>query len=114
MELALNALKDTLGSSKPEINVEYIQNVVANYYNFTTDDLCSKKKTKDLALARQIAMYFSRKLLNNETLVSIGKKFGGKDHSTVMHAIELVGKKMEDNNDFEMEITDIEKIITGK
>jgi chromosomal replication initiator protein len=114
MDLALNALKDTLGSSKPEINVEYIQSVVANYYNFTTDDLCSKKKTKDLALARQIAMYFSRKLLNSETLVSIGKKFGGKDHSTVMHAIELVGKKMEDNSDFEMEITDIEKIITGK
>jgi chromosomal replication initiator protein len=114
MDLALNALKDTLGSSKPEINVEYIQSVVANYYNFTTEDLCSKKKTKDLALARQIAMYFSRKLLNSETLVSIGKKFGGKDHSTVMHAIELVGKKMEDNNDFEMEITDIEKIITGK
>lgn len=114
LDIALNALKNTINSFKPEMNVEYIQSVVANYYNFTVEDLCSKKKTKDLALARQVAMYFSRKLLNNETLVAIGKKFGGKDHSTVMHAIELVGKKMEQNPEFEVQITDIEKLITGK
>ncbi len=113
LDLAMIALKDKIGSSKPEITVEYIQSVVSGYYNFTPEDLCSKKKTKDLALARQIAMYISRKLLN-ETLVNIGKKFGGKDHSTVMHAIELVGKKMEESEDFEVTITDIEKIITGK
>lgn len=114
LDIALSALKNTINSFKPEMSVEYIQNVVANYYNFTTEDLCSKKKTKDLALARQVAMYFSRKLLNSETLVSIGKKFGGKDHSTVMHAIELVGRKMEENPDFEVQVTDIEKLITGK
>ena len=87
MDLAMVALKDKIGSSKPEVNIEYIQSVVSNYYNFTPDDLCSKRKTKDLALARQIAMYLSRKLINDEALQSIGKKFGGKDHTTVMHAI---------------------------
>ena len=114
LELAMVALKDKIGSSKPEVTVEYIQSVVGNYFNYSSEDLCSKKKTKDLALARQIAMYLSRKLLNNETLVGIGKKFGGRDHSTVMHAIELVGKKMEESHDFEVTVTDIEKIITGK
>lgn len=115
MEMATMALKDTLGSSKPELTVEYIQQTVAEYHSFTVEELCSKKKTKDLALARQIAMYFSRKLLGNtETLVSVGNKFGGKDHSTVSHAIELVGKKMEDDPTFATMMIDIEKILTNK
>ncbi len=113
-DLAMLALKDKVGSSKPEVNVDYIQTVVSNYFSFTPEDLCSKKKTKDLALARQIAMYLSRKLLNDETFVSIGKKFGGRDHSTVIHAVELIGQKMEESIDFESTVTDIEKIITGK
>lgn len=113
LDLAMTALKDKIGSSKPEITIEYIQNTVAGYYNFTLEDLCSKKKTKDLALARQIAMYLCRKLLN-ETLVSIGNSFGGKDHSTVMHAVETVGKKIDESIEFSTTISDIEKIITGK
>lgn len=114
MDLAMVALKDKIGSSKPEVNIEYIQSVVSNYYNFTPDDLCSKRKTKDLALARQIAMYLSRKLINDETLQSIGKKFGGKDHTTVMHAIEAVGQKIDSNPDFAASVGDIEKLIKGK
>ena len=115
MDMAMVALKDTLGSSKPELTVEYIQKTVAEYHSFTVEELCSKKKTKDLALARQIAMYFSRKLLgNSETLVSVGNKFGGKDHSTVSHAVELIGKKMEDDSTFATMILDIEKILTNK
>lgn len=115
MEMAMTALRDTLGSSKQELTVEYIQKTIAEHYKFTVEELCSKKKTKDLALARQIAMYFSRKLLgNSETLVSVGTKFGGKDHSTVSHAVELIGQKMEEDPAFAAMILDIEKILTNK
>lgn len=113
MDMAMIALKDKVGSTRPEITLDYIQSVVGNYFNFSKEDLCSKRKTKDLALARQIAMYMCRKLLD-ETLVNIGKSFGGKDHSTVMHAIELVGKKMEESKEFEVRVADLERIITGK
>jgi chromosomal replication initiator protein len=113
LELALTALKDKIGTAKPEINIDYIQSVVGNYYGFTSEDLCSKKKTKDLALARQIAMYLSRKLLD-ETYIDIGKKFGGKDHSTVMHAVNLVENKMDESSELKVQISDIEKIVTGK
>lgn len=111
-DLAENAMKDILKSGKPEINVEYIQEIVAAHYNFKVEDLKSKRKTQPLATARQVAMYLCRKILD-ESLVSVGKKFGGRDHTTVIHGIDKVTDMIESDPNFQKNIIDIENKINA-
>lgn len=87
MELAQKALKDIL-SAMPhkQITMETIINEVEKYYNLSKGSLVSKKRSKEIAYPRQIAMYISREILD-ESYPRIGAEFGGRDHTTVMHAI---------------------------
>ena len=106
---AKEALKDILVSYKTkEINMLRIKEMVADSYNVTVEELNSKKRTKNIAFPRQVAMYIARNLLDI-SLPNIGDEFGGRDHTTVMHAI----KKVEDEI-MKSEITKvkIEKIIS--
>lgn len=101
LEIANEALKDTLTSYEyMKNNIKKIQKVVADYYKITVDDLTSKKRTADIAIARQIAMYLCR-ILTDETSSRIGLEFGGKDHATVLHAFEKINKEKENNKNFE-------------
>lgn len=112
-EMVEDIIKNTKNNGKPNISVDYIQQVVANYYNVTVEELKSKRKTQPLATYRQIAMYFCRKLLANETLVSIGKKFGGKDHSTISNGCDRITDKMNDDVTFRQTMVEIENKIVG-
>ncbi len=92
-ELSLELLKDTINkiasTQKKVINIPYIQEVVCDYFGLNREQLLSKSRKRDIALPRQLAMYFSKEL-TNATFSKIGEEMGGKDHSTVMYACETI------------------------
>jgi len=88
-ETTKEALKDILIAQSRQISIENIQKTVADYYHIKMVDLLSKKRTRNLTRPRQIAMTLARKL-TTMSLPEIGKAFGGKDHSTVIHACKSV------------------------
>ncbi|MDT8420918.1 MAG: chromosomal replication initiator protein DnaA [Desulfuromonadales bacterium] len=109
LDMAKEVLKDILVEQNKEITVETIQKTVANYYHIKTSDIKSSKRLKNLVLPRQISMYISRKLTSS-SFPEIGSKFGGKDHSTIIHAIKKIEKKMEE--DIQLKAT-IEKLMNN-
>jgi chromosomal replication initiator protein len=89
-DLAAEALKDIIPSSKPKIiTILDIQKSVAQMFNLKLEDFKAKKRTKSVAFPRQVAMYLSRELTDN-SLPKIGEEFGGRDHTTVIHAHEKI------------------------
>ncbi|MBL7130326.1 MAG: chromosomal replication initiator protein DnaA [Candidatus Omnitrophica bacterium] len=89
LPLARDILKDMLRESVKIIDIEIIQKKVANYYHLNLSDLKAKRRNKNIVIARQIAMFLSREL-TNLSLPEIGQGFGGKDHTTVLHAYNKI------------------------
>ncbi len=109
LDLAMDALKDYIGVKLIAKNkIEQVQNVIANNYNIKAEDLRSKKKSNDIAIPRQIGMYICRVYLK-ESLPKIGAEFGGKDHTTVMHAVNKIKAEIEKNDQLSVEINKIIK-----
>ncbi|KLU67136.1 chromosomal replication initiator protein DnaA [Desulfosporosinus acididurans] len=106
-EVAMEALKDILpsNSSKP-ITIDTIQNAVADYYHLSPNDFKAKKRTRAVAFPRQIAMYLSRQLTDS-SLPKIGDEFGGRDHTTVMHAHEKISQAIQDDPILEKKINEL-------
>ena len=109
-DLAEKALKDLIVENKEprEVNIELIKDVVVDYYNLKNEDMTSKKRTQKIAFPRQIAMYLSREL-TDLSLPHIGEEFGGRDHTTVIHAYNKIEEKIEEDNKFS---NVIDKIIS--
>ncbi len=100
LNLAIDALKDYLSkSSFTKNNIQKIQQVVAEYYNITVEDLKSKKRKASIAFPRQIAIYLCR-TLTNESFPKIGIQFGGRDHSTIMHSVDKIENELKTNPQF--------------
>jgi chromosomal replication initiator protein len=94
IELAEQALKDIISTDRPKtITVTQIQKVVGDHFGLKVDELKAKKRTKNVAFPRQIAMYLTREL-TDLSLPKIGEAFGGRDHTTVIHACEKVAEEM--------------------
>ena len=93
IQMAKEVLKNIIKPKEEIISIDSIQKVVSNFFNIKISDLKVKRKYKGYVLPRQVAMYLSRKL-TNASLLEIGEKFGGKDHSTVLHSIKKVEEKM--------------------
>ncbi len=91
LELAKNALKDIIGAVNKQISITDIQTTVADYFKIKVSDLFSKKRTRQIARPRQIAMWLAKSLTQN-SYPSIGENFGGRDHTTVLHAIKTIDK----------------------
>jgi len=91
--MAKKVLADAISTHRKEVTIESIQKKTSEHFNINTEMMKAKKKTSNIALARQVAMYLSRSLTNNSLKV-IGSAFGGRDHSTVIHACDLISKKM--------------------
>jgi chromosomal replication initiator protein len=90
IELCIRALKDILPPSRPkQITIDSIKHVVAHHYNLKLSDFEVRKRTRSVAFPRQIAMYLARELTDN-SLPKIGEEFGGRDHTTVIHACEKI------------------------
>jgi chromosomal replication initiator protein len=106
IELAREALKDLVNKKKHEqieVNIERIKKIITDDYNLKMEDMESKKRTQNIAFPRQIAMYLSREL-TDFSLPHIGNEFGGRDHTTVIHAHNKIKEKIENENDFSNKI----------
>lgn len=109
--LAADALKDIIPSNKPKvITVENIQQEVAKKYNIRMEDFAAKKRTKSIAFPRQIAMYLSREL-TDLSLPKIGEEFGGRDHTTVIHAHDKISKLLEEDEELNRNIEELKENI---
>ena len=105
--LAADALKDIIPSNKPkEITIQMIQEFVGEKYNVKVEEILAKKRTKAIVLPRQIAMYLSRELTDS-SLPNIGKEFGGRDHTTVLHAHDKISKLIEKDTLLNKEIEEL-------
>ena len=107
IEMAKKVLKDILIENSKEITIEKIQKKVAEHFQIKTSELKSSKRLKNIVFPRQVAMYICRKL-TSFSYPEIGSKFGGKDHSTIIHAIKKIEKVMKE--DIQMKNI-IEKLI---
>jgi chromosomal replication initiator protein len=101
-EPTLDFVKKTLGilissGKKKGVNYQHVVNLVAEFYNINQEDLMTKGRKQEVAWARQIAMYIMRSELNL-SYPSIGEKFGGRDHTTALHAYEKINKELETND----------------
>ena len=104
MELAIDALKDYFVKTIIAKNkMDQVIQIVSEHYNLTSEQLLSKKRSNDIALPRQIAMYICRTYLN-ENLTKIGIEFGGKNHTTVMHAVDKIKNEIIKDEKLNLEI----------
>ncbi|GIO69297.1 chromosomal replication initiator protein DnaA [Paenibacillus sp. FSL M7-1455] len=109
--LAAEALKDIIPSSRPKmITIQDIQQKVGEYYNLKLEDFKARKRTKAVAFPRQIAMYLSREL-TDFSLPKIGEAFGGRDHTTVIHAHEKISQSLKTDQDLFKVINNITEKI---
>lgn len=106
MNFAKIALKDIISESNTKIDVDLIKKVVTGYYGITIKEIDSSKRTKNITLPRQIAMYLCKEFTDN-SLPKIGKAFGGRDHTTVMHAHKKVMDLYKTDIDITESIDDI-------
>lgn len=99
LTLAQEALKNIVDEQERSITIELIQRVVADYYNLKVADLKSKNNARNIAVPRQIAMYLC-KILTKASLPEIGREFGGKHHTTVLHSITKISELYNQKGDF--------------
>ncbi|GAA0290846.1 chromosomal replication initiator protein [Gracilibacillus halotolerans] len=112
--LAADALKDIIPSSRPKaITIQGIQEVVGEKYNVRLEEFAAKKRTKSIAFPRQIAMYLSREL-TDFSLPKIGQEFGGRDHTTVIHAHDKISRLISTDQLLSKEIEEIKEQIKAK
>ena len=110
VDLATEALKDIISNKQNKnITIDLIQDVISAYFNLRVEDLKSQRRTRNIAYPRQIAMYLSRKL-TDMSLPKIGEEFGGRDHTTVIHAHDKISKDLELEKNSELK-EKIDKII---
>lgn len=114
VELAAEALKDIISNKQSkQVTIDLIQDVVANYFNLKVDELKSSRRTRNVAFPRQIAMYLSRKL-TDMSLPKIGEEFGGRDHTTVIHAYEKISTNLKVDESLQNAVNDLTKRINQK
>jgi chromosomal replication initiator protein len=110
LALAKEVLHDLMEEKQPSLTIEDIQGVVCEYLNIDEERVRSKTRKREVVRARQIAMYFCKRLTQN-SLKTIGLHFGGRDHSTVIHANNTVEDRMEDDEQFQDTVEEIKRKI---
>lgn len=113
LELAKQTLKNIVTDIETEVGVDYIQKTVSEYFQVKVDELKDKIRKKEIVAARQVAMYFCKEYTNH-SLKSIGYHFGGRDHSTVIHAVQTVNDLMDVDNSFKANIEELRKKLKMK
>jgi chromosomal replication initiator protein len=106
LPLAKEILKDSIKNGAKEVSIEQIQKVVSETFEVAEEMMWAKKKTQEVVLARQVAMYLAR-ILTKSPLKSIGLRFGGRDHSTVIHACNQVKENLKRDPAFKYKIDSI-------
>jgi chromosomal replication initiator protein len=112
IQLARDALRDLLSIQNRQISVENIQKTVADYYKIKVADMYSKKRPASIAKPRQIAMYLAKEL-TQKSLPEIGELFGGRDHTTVLHAVRKIGSERQQLADLNQQLHVLEQTLKG-
>ena len=110
--LAREALRDLLSIQNRQISVENIQKIVADYYKIKIADMYSKKRPASIARPRQIAMYLAKEL-TQKSLPEIGELFGGRDHTTVLHAVRKIGGERQKVTELNQQLHVLEQTLKG-
>ena len=111
IELAKSIISKIVKDTNREIDINYIQEIVSKFFNISIEEMKDKARNKEIVIARQVAMYFSKDFTNN-SLKSIGFHFGGRDHSTVIHAVQSVNDMIDTDNIFRKNIEEINRRIS--
>ncbi|MFM8864537.1 MAG: chromosomal replication initiator protein DnaA [Limnohabitans sp.] len=112
IQLAREALRDLLSIQNRQISVENIQKTVADYYKIKVADMYSKKRPASIARPRQIAMYLAKEL-TQKSLPEIGELFGGRDHTTVLHAVRKIAAERQQMTELNQQLHVLEQTLKG-
>jgi len=112
IQLAREALRDLLSIQNRQISVENIQKTVADYYKIKVSDMYSKKRPASIARPRQIAMYLAKEL-TQKSLPEIGELFGGRDHTTVLHAVRKIAAERQQLTELNQQLHVLEQTLKG-
>jgi len=110
VDLAREALRDVLASQSRQVSIENIQKTVADYYKIKVSEMYSKKRTRNVARPRQVAMALAKEL-TQMSLPDIGEAFGGRDHTTVLHACRKIAELRGSSTDITTDITSLLKVL---
>jgi chromosomal replication initiator protein len=108
LELAKEVLKNIIKEIQSDVSVDFIQKTVSEYFKVDLESLKSKIKKREIVIPRQVAMYFCKRY-TQLTLALIGENFGGRDHSTVIHALESVEDMMKTDANFKLSVDELGK-----
>lgn len=111
LEFVKDSLKDLLALQEKQVSIDNIQKTVAEYFKIKMSDLLSKRRTRSVARPRQIAMALAKELTNH-SLPEIGEAFGGRDHTTVLHACRKIAELRESNSDVREDYTNLLRLLT--
>jgi chromosomal replication initiator protein len=106
IELAQDVLRNVIDVEEKAVTIEQIQKYIADYYQLKLTELKSRNNSKSVAMPRQVAMYLC-KSLTHASLPEIGRSFGGKHHSTVIHSIKKVEELRKKNSDFDKQVANL-------
>lgn len=110
VDLAKEVLHNILGQSQREVTIESIQKTICDYFSLKIGDLKAKRRTKNVVLPRQVAMYLCRKHTST-SFPAIGERFGGRDHSTVIHASKAIEKRIKEDPTMQATVEKLEKTL---
>ncbi len=111
--LAADALKTQISGKNTQLTITEIQEMVAKYYQVSVTDIKGRKRVKQIVMPRQIAMYLARELTDS-SLPQIGREFGGKDHTTVIHAVDKIEKAMHLDEDLKASIIELKNKLKNR
>jgi len=111
IEIVQEVLKEIVVKSEENITSEMIIEKVCEYFNVSKNDLLGKKKNREVVEPRQMCIYLITDLVHNMPLAKIGNIFGGRDHTTIMHARDKVAQKLETNIKTKVQITDLKDLL---
>jgi chromosomal replication initiator protein len=112
MELAKHALRDMLAAQDKQVSIENIQKTVAEYYKLRTADMLSAKRSRSIARPRQVAMALAKELTKH-SLPEIGRAFGGRDHTTVLHATRTIKNLRDSDASIEEDYKNLLRTLTS-
>ena len=111
MEMTQEVLQDLLRANDRRVTIDEIQRRVADYFNIRLSDLLSSRRARQVARPRQIAMYLAKEM-TSKSLPEIGRQFGGRDHTTVMHAVKRIDELRQTDSVLEEDILHLERIFS--
>lgn len=112
MEMTRDVLQDLIRANDRKLTIDEIQRAVADYFNLRLAEMLSERRARNIARPRQIAMYLSKQL-TSRSLPEIGRRFGGRDHTTVMHAVRKVEDLRRDDSQIDDDISRLTRLLEG-